>query len=407
MTLSKFRIHDISLKLFLMFVIVCPIFFYAPKNFGWQTLRIGQEQFLQLGTTALVAIFIIENIYLAMILLAACLSYCLGNFPPNAGQIVLNLMFGCLLYQITYRLMNRTVLRYISDIMLWLLTANLIFMCLQGLGLGILYLSHSSSEYTDQFVGIMGLKSINGMFMALCLPFIASRNLLTATLLLGPIALSSSASAFVCACIILSIYIFQMLKVRKIVSILAITILLISGLIYSNRDAKYEFWADKISVWKVTLRDAVKKPIFGWGLDSFRSISSDKPFVYFKNTQTNETVKFRFHKETNSLVPPKELVGKNVIVDPWDHPHNEFVMIFYEFGVIGIVLLTLFLRDIHRRYRDCSYRAIKDEIKPIYFYMIGILILSIGQFPLHLSRIVYMIPILLAGLYKLTENNEF
>jgi O-antigen ligase len=189
----------------------------------------------------------------------------------------------------------------------------------------------------------------------------------------------------------------------KVLMIIAIPVL-IGGSLYIANDTKTGMFGDRAELWKTSLKDAVKRPIIGHGLDSFRNICNEKPGMYFKNVTTNKSELLKYDIKTKSFIVKKEFAKDKDILDPWDNAHNEYVQLFFEFGAIGLIIVLLFIRNIYSRFLG-AVSGIKKHIEPIMLVFTAYLIVSVGQFPLHLARTAYLIPILLGFYYKLTDQD--
>jgi len=393
MTLSNLSLKNLNLRLLLAFMAICPVFYYNGLMFGKSTLRIGQEQFFQLGATVLFSVVILENIYISLFVLLTVFLYAYYNFPPIGGTYLINIFFGAVLYQIAYKVVDRQNVAKFYNVLLWLAVLNIAWMALQFANFELIFVEYGKGFNSDH-VGMLGLKAFMGMFFAMCIPFMCRLNPWIAGLFFIPIYYSECAVAAVGGLAALGWHIWNQNKKAAIAFLCAASLL---GAAYVYKDSKANMYTNRFSVWKESLRDAFKHPILGWGLDSFRNVGDLKPFMYFTKDTDNECVKFYLHKETQSLVPPKSLPpGTNV--NPWDHPHNEYISLLYEFGLFGVLIFVLLVRDIKRRFLNDEY------VIPLIGFFITILIFSLGQFPFHVARIGYAIPIFLGVYYKLTEE---
>ena len=405
MTIKDIKLDKIGMWLLLAFVAVCPIFYDTANVRGVGTLRLGQEQMYQLGATILFTIVFLENIYLAIFFLWCITLYFYFNFPPIAGNYVVNIFWGLLIYQIVYKLVDFKNVRKVFNVIACLAALNMLWIGLQFLNVDLIFLDKAGAvkTYSHDFTGLMGLKAHMGIFFALAVPIVCYYRIWLAIPLFIPIYLSDCSVAMVggISALLFAIW-FQSRKLCIILTLL----LGILGSIYIARDIKLsgEMFTNRLSLWKVSLRDAFKHPITGWGLDSFRNMGTFKPFMYFANARTGEsgTVSaqaLKMHNETGKL-PPMDFIKDGDSINPWDHPHNEYISLLYETGMVGVVIIGFLLVNIiHRFYPN-------DFIIPLAGYFIVILVVSIGQFPFHVARNGAHIPIFLAIYYKLTDLSK-
>jgi len=113
-------------------------------------------------------------------------------------------------------------------------------------------------------------------------------------------------------------------------------------------------------------------------LDSYRNVISGEN-IFGK----------RWDKSFEYIINP-EKIGNWVKVNKWDNPHNLVISLLFEFGLFGLVFLIGYLRQLSIWFR----RAVKEpNTIALAGFLIGVLIISMGHFPLFLARIVvFVIP---------------
>ena len=128
---------------------------------------------------------------------------------------------------------------------------------------------------------------------------------------------------------------------------------LISGLYSYKKDS-----ADgRILIWKISLEMVKDKPILGYGFDGFRKNYMNYQAAYLQEKQLPETI--------------------NNLADDNHHAFNEFLRIIIEQGIIGVIILFIFL---------------------IISCLTALLFFSFFSYPLSTFHINALIVILLAGL---------
>lgn len=406
MILYKSRIDNITQRLLLAFLVICPVYFHSGIFMGFKTLRVGQEQFFQIAATVLYAVFLVPNVFLASFLIWACFLFAYWGFPNVAGAYVLNILFATIVFHVFYLCAKESFADRCFNALKWLVFVNIVFMALQACNFDPVYFSITQHIQNKDLVGIMGLKAFNGMFLALMVPVIAYSNLFLGLLLLFPIALCESSAALIAACLCLFLTVFyEIVQTNKKVFFGLIGAIVVFCGFYVAHDYKSGMFYDRMSLWRVVIQDSVKRPVTGYGLDSFRHVGGAKDFMYLKEVDSGKSYAFKYHPETNSFIPPKE-ASKTSVFDPWDHPHNELVSLFFEFGVIGLILIYLFGRDIWRR-----YQTVPVEDEPYYrvfvLFFLALLVNSMAHFPFHVARVGYLIPVMLGLFYGMTDpTNE-
>ena len=148
---------------------------------------------------------------------------------------------------------------------------------------------------------------------------------------------------------------------------------LISGLYSYKKDS-----ADgRILIWKISLEMVKDKPILGYGLDGFRKNYMNYQAAYLQEKQLPETI--------------------NNLADDNHHAFNEFLRIIIEQGIIGVIILFIFLTTIG--YTIYKYKLYIDTVsRTIISCLTALLFFSFFSYPLSTFHINALIVILLAGL---------
>ena len=148
---------------------------------------------------------------------------------------------------------------------------------------------------------------------------------------------------------------------------------LISGLYSYKKDS-----ADgRILIWKISLEMVKDKPILGYGFDGFRKNYMNYQAAYLQEKQLPETI--------------------NNLADDNHHAFNEFLRIIIEQGIIGVIILFIFLTTIG--YTIYKYKLYMDTVsRTIISCLTALLFFSFFSYPLSTFHINALIVILLAGL---------
>ena len=238
--------------------------------------------------------------------------------------------------------------------------------------------------------------------MAICAAMAAPSCLWLSALFLIPAYFSECSVAVLAIVVVIIFNAYH--KSRK----LFITLFILFGLLaagYGIHDyvpQKGQMFIDRVSLWKVSLRDAAKHPIIGWGLDSYRNVGSFKNFLYFKNNRTQESraisyEALKINQETGKFPPMGDFIKEGDSINPWDHPHNEFISLFYEFGFIGCLIIWLFFYDIQKRF------VVLNDLLTCAGVFIVFIVTSLSQFPIHLAKFAVFAMVFLGIYYKLTD----
>ena len=148
---------------------------------------------------------------------------------------------------------------------------------------------------------------------------------------------------------------------------------LISGLYSYKKDS-----ADgRILIWKISLEMVKDKPILGYGFDGFRKNYMNYQAAYLQEKQLPETI--------------------NNLADDNHHAFNEFLRIIIEQGIIGVIILFIFLTTIG--YTIYKYKLYIDTVsRTIISCLTALLFFSFFSYPISTFNINALIVILLAGL---------
>ena len=404
MRLVDLRIKNLPIWVLGLLTVLIPLNYIVDPSFGVSAARVSQEQSFQMAAILLFAVFIVRNIYLGLFLIWSMFLYAFYGFPTPSGSCLLSLFSACILYEISYKVIDQDNIKLLFKIITWFAIANMLYMVMQMFGWELLFREFTRPGFQTGPIGFFGLKAIMGMFIALTIPFIAIESPLVAIGLMVPIALSESSCAVVGG---VASYLWILWHKSRKAFVVALTILALGATVYVIKDSHARMMTDRVNMWKVVLRDSVKKPLTGYGLDSFRSIGNTKQFIYWKDVRTLETTAIDVKDTLEWSNTGKGYEGKypNIknddILDPWDNPHNELVMLLFEWGVIGVVLFSFLVYDMRKR-----FNSFDSNIVVLAGFFICLLILSIGQFPFHLARVGVLIPIMLGAYYKLTDTKK-
>jgi len=414
--------------LFIVFTLLCPTFFIISETIEF---REGQELFYQLATTVLViaslAFFEREpirknkvNIWIGIFGIYSILLFALSGFKLGLS-IMFNIFLGILLYFATLALKKEDT-KQIFNAMIWVCILNMLYIALQNIRLDFIFMIKGEHGVVEPInkdtMGFMGIKAALGIYMALGAIAIMFFHPWLALALLFPIYLSQSTGAVAGAFSGVLCY-FWWMK-RKVFKIL-LPILIVGGIAYVVFvDSPTGMLGTRSPMWKLAMKDAfygfnlhagqlqspyLRNPFTGFGLGAFR----EGPILYFKEFDTNITLRAiktpqglvdvagnRFKMKDGYLYTPYDKR-----VDWWDDPHNEFVHLFYDFGLFGVIIIGFILYYLTMRFRN----SVKSkELIVITSMLVVIGVTSLTQFPMHLARLGYLMPILL-GLFVIhTED---
>lgn len=402
MTITEINLKHWFTRAFIAFIVICPVIWLAKGNFGMATMRVDQQQAFQIGGILFTGIFIIENLYISAFLALSVANYIHHNF--SGSEYLLNILLGSLVYQITYKITDDNVIEAMFKAILILCAVNLLWDFANRIGYEPLFRNFADHNYGSmKGVGLMGLKCFYGMLFAIAIPFALYYNWWSWPLFFIPMYLSESSAAIGGG--IIAVLIHFWFQSKRVFAILLI-IMGISGGYFIYKDSKTLMFIDRADLWITVIRDGMKKPFMGWGMDSFRNIRMDgqKDFMYMKNTQTGKSFHAIIVPETGEIIIPndqRESLKNGGNLDPWDHPHNEYVMAFFQYGFPLMIIIGLLFRDIWQRlnWYDSRQRA-------CFGFLSVIAVISFAHFPFHVVRLGIFVPAILGVYYHLTDKES-
>ena len=110
---------------------------------------------------------------------------------------------------------------------------------------------------------------------------------------------------------------------------------------------------------------------------------------------------FRYHSADNGKWVERFQGKKPVNPVGWQEAHNEYLQLWFEYGLIGLIILFFFFRDLIFRFRQAPKTS---EILTLFGCLITYALLSIVQFPFHLARISGIFTVILGAYYAKTDK---
>ena len=349
--------------------------FLALITIVGQTTRASHEIFFQVGMMILFSL-LLRNIWLTLFLWWTVFLFAFFKF--QVGSIyVNNIFFGCVLYYLTKVSFKKEHIDFFINAMLWFLVINLFYMIIQVTGLDWIYRGREhlvvlGCEYRGRAPnGFMANTGIMAWYIALCIPLLITRvsklRYITAGCMLLPLWLLHSSISMI-AVVVTVLFILWFRVKRRIWVIIMVCLLIMGSVFLMKVDLPGR---ERIQAWKLILKDSIKHPTTGWGLDSFRNFTTVKRHIYV-------------------LSKSKQKSGATH-VNYWDNPHQLLISLFFEWGWIGLFILGGLLRYYGIRF----LKAIKEpNTLALAGFGLALLIICMGGFPLFLARFcVFIIPI--------------
>ncbi len=396
-----------------LFIVCVPLVYTAGTG---NSLRVFQEQFFQVGGMCLVAMFV-GNIWLTLFLLWNVILFYFHGATVG-GEQCLNIFMGLMLFLVSRRYFAKSSFTEVVKPVSILAAITLTWTLLQFLRLDPLMLTQSAGGVIQggpvtQPLGLFHMQAAHGFFLAIAAFICAMTAPWLGVLLLIPMALCKSSGVFLAVAVGILFYTYHLYK-RVFLYILLLSIPLGSLLIATDMKTDTATFTSRFPMWHAAIRKTFEMPI-GYGPDSFRKYHKNKNFTFNSdaNQETGITYKkdgelrFVYYSMTNDIDKLARLTTetkKNGFkwgeFNFWDNPHNLYVTLFFELGIIGVLLGLGFFSDLISRFRN----AVKDrETVTLATCLIIFFVASITQFPFHIARNAYLFPIILGGFFACTD----
>lgn len=138
-------------------------------------------------------------------------------------------------------------------------------------------------------------------------------------------------------------------------------------------------------VWQMVISKTLLSPWTGIGMGSFKQ---QRILEFYKDGdfKSREFIQFKLCPENKPAVDEaiRKHTGHGWITAIWDNPHDEFIYVFFEYGIVGLVLIGGFIFTIFRRFNVQSLHS--NETIALMASFIALLIFSTGHFPFYLAR---------------------
>ena len=327
----------------------------------------------------------LKNVWVTLFVLWTVFLYSFFKFT-SGSEYLSNIFFGSILYLITKKSFKRENINLFLECFLWFVFINIAYGVIQVLGYDfvfhkVVYDYSGEKEFFENMNanGFMGHQSIVGYLYASAIPILATRESkiawLGAFLMFIPLVIIKTSLCFLAGIIGLVFVLY--FKISRKIWIGLVVVGLIFGVVYLKKVDP--LGTERFVQWHQALADYMKHPITGWGLDSYRNVTPMKDFKYMQTSRK---------------------IGGNTLIAYWDNPHNLIVSLLYEFGIFGLVLFILYMRQNILRFIP----AIKDKnTLALAGFILAFVIVSMGHFPIMLARCAaFIIP--LFALYEVQTS---
>lgn len=343
-------------------LILLPIF-CIPITVNFYKINIRDARELLFESLAIIGIGIaIGNKWIRCFLTWAVINWWFNYFlPPQSTVILFNISLAMLLFYFI-----KTYIKEIDiDSIIKIICITAIF---QVVWLGVQYIGwdfifhpidangiRQAPHIKDRLVGFLGNKNILGCYLAICLPLFRVKFKKLLPLIIIGLFVARASMALIAGFTGLLFYeifiTYQSKDIRKFNTMIKVIgsciIIAIIFFIFIDRPN-----FDRIAIWKQTITHQVNwKCIIGQGLGKFQNLKVlDKYGIW------------------------------------WDNPHNEYLQIYFELGIIGLTLLLGYFITLFKRFLK--------HIIPLTILLMSciivILVNSLGMFPFQIAPTAFL-----------------
>lgn len=383
-TMVSFDLRNLLNHLIIAFVVI-GTFFYIPApasitdtaaslEWGYQT----QELFFRYGVFFILfaSMFSIplRRVKFGWVALFLVYVIALGafvGFDIAVRRQVLNVCLGGLFFKVCAENLRTRDIKKIGVwfflVMLWNFT-----MCLQQyFGRDPLFTKPDALGHADMMVGFLRMKVHLGSMVSIMAPFVAFWCWPLA-LISVPLLFWSNSSGAVVAFVISMVSLLILWAIHRGIKAKIIAVLVLSGLIGLGAFyvTKYDMpggqFKERFKIWEFTYSQTLKTNLFfGNGVSGFSKLGVTS-------------------------------IQKNGEPLTWTWAHNEYVQSFYEFGAVGIFIISFYVMGCFRAFFRNWFDA---ELSVIFFSLLSVFLIGTLHFPFHIARLAGLC-LFVMGLFK-------
>lgn len=347
--------------------------FRAAIDFGMQI----QELFFRYGVFLIFAFSLLfrpvreaKPVYFALFSAYLIVSSLFG-FDMAVRRQLLNILVALLFYKVILDHYEARFIKTFGKFAFGLVLANLALSIAQYYGFDPIFSKPAAMGRMDQIGAFMKLKVHLGILAAFLSPAIFNWCpwLLVFTLPLLFFGFSSAAvAAFVASIMLIVVF-----KYRKWVVLLIAAVIVGGGIFYVLKfDMPTGQFTERFKVWYDALSYAFRgNPFFGLGLGGFA----------------------KWEPITAQITVTEKL--------SWIWAHNEYIQLFFEAGIAGLLFVIFYLVDACKKFRE-FFRD--HEFRSLFSGVLCIAIVSFFHFPFHLGRFAPLCIFMLALFHAKHED---
>ena len=408
----------------LVFLFLSPIFYFldfTKMDSLNPAIQFQQFQVFVYAAIVMIAVSITNQWVRSFLLLCVVHSAIQASHDPYSFLNMVPIAFAAAFYDVIRR-KYRAKKEHIAIVFVMVLVLNLVFAFLQYFGL-----DEFVQQTNLQASGLMLLPCYLGQYAALTAPIVYSLN--PWFVLLSIAAVLISKSTFCVAAMVASfLFLFWKQDKRKFVALLVIG--LMGASVFALRDNHSGGqWGRRAHVWKMVFSKAMRSPFIGHGLGSYQKtlfleLSGKSGTNYYQvnikpengiplekllvneclknGTDVSRLVSIHFQQPGAPFLNLKDILdemrGQKNRTEGWvwNYPHNEILMLFYEFGILGVFIYVMFLVSIFNN-------SFNHFFHPEFLAsIVSLIVISLVHFPFYLPCVALTFLVILG-----TETNYY
>lgn len=403
----------------LVFLLLLPTFYVAGKD-----LRHVQMNCFQLSIIAMLALVHV-NCWIGAFLGWSLFQMIFFPNIPGTSIVIQNIFFGALLYHF--------IIKYCSGLkryywaLIGLLGFNVFWAILQMYHVDPLFMmvDYKNQSVITEWAAFFSLPAFFGNFAAVLAPLCLYVFPPTALLVIPVIIWSKS--SFSILALFVGVLFFLWFRKRILFWITLIILGTLSTVYVIKYDAPSGQFGKRLVVWNLIIRESLRTQFFGHGVGSYNNsyvfieaepsgntamVQTNMDYLAFISSEAARTANvpvleyMNGIKNTFNRAELIEVCKKNGIsIHAWGDPHNEFLRVFFEQGLLGLFIVFGYISMLFKRF--FSIKKPTRELVALMACFLSILVVSFAHFPFYVARLGGIFIVLMAFLeLKLIEENN-
>jgi len=404
------------------FLILAPTFYIAGSD-----TRTTQLEFFKVAVIAMVAFFHV-NRFIGVFLGYLVFQFIFFNDMAAVSTVIPNVFFAAVLYDFIVRYAK------VSKKHIWalygVLLLSVLWIPIQMAQLDPVWSVANSNipNVFTEYAGWFSLPAFLGNYAAVVLPL--AFLLHPALIGFSVIALFFSKSTFSVIAALAGCLFFLWFKKRIYFWI----VLAVFGLAGSFYVIKYDMptgqFSRRLNVWNLVLKESFQNQFFGHGIGAYgsryrfiefrpsmenRMVINNFQLLNFLEDETRSGGEIEFADTISNIDANKfnpevafgiktVLQSKGMDFEEWMPAHNEFLQLFFDVGLLGLLIVGAYIFDLFKRFRLYATNELSLALMASF---VAILVVSFAHFPFQIARLAVPFIVILAFLdMSLMRKNE-